>query len=100
MKWSWGHGGLACAALVAAGGHAAETAAPGAGQGPIAAPARSAPAQGRAFWAFQPVRRPPVPHVRAAGFTVHNPVDAFVLARLQDKALAPAPPASKEVLIR
>jgi hypothetical protein len=49
----------------------------------------------RAFWAFQPVRKPGVP---AAG--AGNPVDAFVLARLTEKGLKPNPLADRRTLIR
>src|SRR5262249_35428185 len=57
-------------------------------------------ARAREFWAFQLVKSPPVPQVQSAGFNVQNPEDAFVLARLQEKGLEPAPPASKAELIR
>ncbi len=57
-------------------------------------------AKAREFWAFKPVRRPPVPKVQSARFKVQNPVDAFVLARLQEKGFEPAPAASKAELIR
>ncbi len=57
----------------------------------------------REFWAFQRVKSPPIPIVQpgpASGFPMRNPVDAFVLARLQKNGLAPAPPAVKADLIR
>jgi hypothetical protein len=54
----------------------------------------------REFWAFQPVKLPRVPKAQSSRFTVQNAVDAFVLARLQDKGLEPAPPAAKPELIR
>jgi hypothetical protein len=50
-------------------------------------------------WAFQPVRNPKPPAVRNEGW-VKNPVDSFVLARLEAEHLAPSPEASKETLIR
>ena len=50
-------------------------------------------------WAFQPVKRPPVPEVRKRGW-VQSPVDAFVLARLEKERLAPAPPADRRSLLR
>jgi hypothetical protein len=53
----------------------------------------------RAHWAFQPVRRPDVPAVKDPGW-VANPVDAFILTRLEAKGLRPSPPASKRELIR
>ena len=49
----------------------------------------------RAFWAFQPVRKPGVPAVGSA-----NPVDAFVLAKLAETGLRPNPLADKRTLIR
>ena len=51
------------------------------------------------FWAFQPVRRPAVPRVRRSGW-VRSPIDAFVLAKLEAKNLAPAAAASRTALIR
>jgi len=53
----------------------------------------------RAHWAFQPVARPPVPAVKNAAW-VANPIDAFILAKLEAKGLQPNPPASKQELIR
>ncbi|MBW3625926.1 MAG: PSD1 and planctomycete cytochrome C domain-containing protein, partial [Armatimonadetes bacterium] len=50
-------------------------------------------------WAYRPVKRPPVPPVKSkAG--VRNPVDAFVLARLEKEKLSPSPEAEKAVLLR
>jgi hypothetical protein len=53
----------------------------------------------RAHWAFRPVRRLalPAPKEPAAGA---NPVDAFVLARLEAKGLHLGPPATRRELIR
>lgn len=53
----------------------------------------------RQFWAFKPVRRPDVPKVTDASW-LRNPLDAFVLARLEQAGLGPAPPASKTALLR
>ena len=50
-------------------------------------------------WAYiQPVR-PAIPPVRKKGW-VRNPIDAFVLARLEQEGLQPSPEASRETLIR
>jgi hypothetical protein len=56
-------------------------------------------AQDRAFWAFQPIKRSPVPAVKNAR-GVANPIDAFILAKLEAKGLTPAAPASKTALMR
>ena len=53
----------------------------------------------RAWWAFQPVVRPPLPAVRGTP-TMQNPIDAFLLAQLQAKGLSFNPPASRRELIR
>jgi hypothetical protein len=54
----------------------------------------------RKWWAFQPVRRPAPPKVSAANAVVHNPIDRFVLAKLEQNKLTPAPEADRRVLIR
>src|SRR5262249_54839122 len=54
----------------------------------------------RDFWAFQPPRRPSVPEVRGQKSEVRNPIDAFLLARLQAKGLSFSPEARKAVLLR
>jgi mono/diheme cytochrome c family protein len=53
----------------------------------------------QSFWCFQPVRRPAVPAVRHAD-RVRTPVDAFLLARLEEKGLSFAPDADRRTLIR
>jgi hypothetical protein len=44
-----------------------------------------------AHWAFITPTRPAAPAVKQAGW-VRNPIDAFVLAKLEEKGLRPAPP--------
>src|SRR5262249_1377231 len=53
----------------------------------------------RAFWSFQPVRRPPVPVVSDAGWS-RNEIDHFVFQKLQAEGLSPAPEADRLTLIR
>jgi Protein of unknown function (DUF1549)/Protein of unknown function (DUF1553) len=55
--------------------------------------------QQRRWWAFQKVAKPPVPATKDQAW-VHNDIDAFVLAKLEEKGLHPAPPADKITLIR
>ncbi|RMF41921.1 MAG: DUF1553 domain-containing protein [Planctomycetota bacterium] len=50
-------------------------------------------------WAFQPVQRHRLPQVRDVGW-LHSGIDAFILARLEQAGLRPAPQAQAEVLIR
>ena len=56
-------------------------------------------AMGSDHWAFRAVRRPAVPAVRN-GEWVRNPIDAFVLARLESEGLGPSPEADRNTLIR
>jgi hypothetical protein len=50
-------------------------------------------------WAFQPVKRPPLPAVKNRAW-LRNDLDAFVLARLEKERLAPAPEADRATLLR
>lgn len=54
---------------------------------------------GRDWWSLQPIRRPPVPKVKPAARAA-NPIDALVLARLEEHGLAMAPPADRRTLVR
>jgi len=56
-------------------------------------------AQSRDHWAFQPVTRPVPPAVQHRDW-VRSPIDAFILAWMEQAGLAPAPPASREAFIR
>ena len=51
------------------------------------------------FWAFQPPIKPPVPKVTDQAW-VSNPLDNFILAKLEEKQLKPAPAADRRTLIR
>jgi hypothetical protein len=53
----------------------------------------------RAYWAFQPVRRP-IPPTCGPNERARSPIDAFVVAKLRDRGLALAPEADKRTLIR
>ncbi len=54
---------------------------------------------GRKYWAFQPLKTSEPPKVKSADL-VRTPVDRFILAKLEQKGLAPNAPASRAVLIR
>ena len=53
----------------------------------------------RSFWSFQPVKDPAVPPVKNVQWA-SNPIDRFVLAKLEAKGLKPSSPASKTILLR
>jgi hypothetical protein len=54
----------------------------------------------RSYWAFQPVKPPPVPDVTDHRSRIAHPVDAFVLARLRERGLEMNPPATPRELVR
>ena len=53
----------------------------------------------RAFWSFQPVRKPAAPRVANEGW-VRNDIDRFILARLEKEGLKPVETADRRTLIR
>jgi len=58
-------------------------------------------AQYEGHWAYQPIKRLPVPSVSAlAQAPVRNPIDAFIQARLAKEGLQPSPEADRRTLIR
>ena len=55
--------------------------------------------QQRRWWAFQKLLKPPVPQPKNRTW-VKNDIDAFILAKLEEKNLTPAPPADRITMIR
>ena len=53
----------------------------------------------KSHWAFQSPKNSPLPTVKNSTW-VNNPIDLFILEKLEAKRLAPSQPASKEHLIR
>ncbi|MEI6871662.1 MAG: DUF1549 and DUF1553 domain-containing protein, partial [Verrucomicrobiota bacterium] len=62
-------------------------------------PSKVAAKDKKAHWAFQPVSRPTPPTVKNNAWVV-NSIDRFVLAKLEDKKMLPAPQANPETLLR
>ncbi len=56
-------------------------------------------AEGRKFWSFQPIKSPPAPAFHNQTWP-RNPIDNFILAKLEEKGLSPAGDAPKRTLIR
>jgi hypothetical protein len=52
------------------------------------------------WWSLQPLVRPAVPELRDTKAVIRNPIDAFVLAKLEEKGLTPSPPADARTLAR
>lgn len=53
----------------------------------------------REHWAFQPVKKPAVPEVKNKAW-VKTPIDAFILAKLEENGLQPNPAANPESFLR
>jgi len=51
------------------------------------------------WWAFEPLGNPRPPRIRQDDWSA-NPIDKFILARLRDNEMQPAPPADRVVLVR
>jgi hypothetical protein len=71
-------------------------------------PRKNAPAVGkmtgltekaRQHWAYQPVKNPVPPAVKDSAWC-RTPVDAFIMAKLEEKGMKPAPDTPKENLLR
>ncbi len=62
-------------------------------------PSKSTKKDKKAHWAFQPVQKQTPPAVKNAAWCV-NKLDNFVLAKLEEKQMLPAPQAEKETLLR
>lgn len=54
---------------------------------------------GRKWWAFQPVKELPAPVVKATHWP-RRKVDSYLLAKLEEKQLAPSPPADARTLVQ
>ncbi len=63
---------------------------------PARPPAASA---ARDQWSFRPVSRPGIPSVKHRDWC-RNPIDAFLVSRIESNGLEPAPPADRVTLIR
>ena len=55
--------------------------------------------QDRSYWAFQPMGRTLIPKIQPREWAA-NPIDHFILSRLEERGLWPNPTASKRELIR
>ena len=56
-------------------------------------------AAGRQFWSFRPVRDPSAPEGPGNAWA-RNPIDRFILARMAEAGLQPAPDADRRTLLR
>jgi len=56
-------------------------------------------AEWKKHWAFEPPRKQAPPATKNQEW-VRNPIDAFILSKLEQKGLSPAPPADRVALIR
>lgn len=56
-------------------------------------------AEWKKHWAFEPAQKRTPPETKNKEW-VQNPIDAFILSKLEQKGLSPAPPADRVTLIR
>ena len=68
-------------------------------QGPAWSVPQTSNPRGSSHWAFQSIQRPAAPAVRDRKWP-RNPVDSFILARLESEKIAPSPEAGKLTLLR
>ncbi len=61
--------------------------------------AANSAAEDKPLWSIQPISSPVPPKVKN-GTWVKNPIDAFILQKLESKNWVPAPPATKRELLR
>jgi Protein of unknown function (DUF1553)/Protein of unknown function (DUF1549)/Planctomycete cytochrome C len=60
---------------------------------------KMSPAEKKSHWSFQRVKQPEPPLVRERSW-VRNPIDAFILARLESEGISPSAEADRVTLIR
>ncbi|HEV3029108.1 MAG TPA: c-type cytochrome domain-containing protein, partial [Planctomycetota bacterium] len=65
------------------------------GSGPVASTAKPRPIP----WSFQPLRKPAVPP-ETDEWRLTNVIDRFILEKLREQGLQPAPPAGRDELLR
>ena len=63
------------------------------------APVQETAEAGKPAWPWIPLEKPAVPEVEQKSW-VKNPIDAFVLAKLEEKGMEPAPAVGKRQLLR
>lgn len=56
-------------------------------------------AEWQEHWAFRKIQKPATPTVQASAW-IKNPIDTFVLSKLEKQGISPAPEADKERLLR
>ena len=66
---------------------------------PVRAAGKQITPEMRKFWSFQPLKLPAIPQVKDSAWAKTD-IDRFVLAKMEEKGLKPAPHADKRTLIR
>jgi hypothetical protein len=51
-------------------------------------------------WAYIVPKRPAIPEIRNPQFAIRNPIDRFIVSRLEKEGVAPSPGADKRTLLR
>ncbi len=63
------------------------------------APTGMSLAEGKDFWSFKAIIKPELPRTNGSAW-IKSPIDAFILAELEDQGLEPSPAADRRTLIR
>ena len=54
--------------------------------------------EGRKFWSFQPLHKPALPEISNRKSQIANPIDRFIVAKLDEKGIVANPPADRRTL--
>ncbi len=76
-----------------------ETKGPGGPSNPGQAPDLVLTTAQKSFWSFRPIVKHALPKVKNSAWCI-SPIDRFILAKLEEKGLKPAPSADRRTLIR
>ncbi len=76
------------------------TAATGVAGEPETSPKASAVPAKRNLWSLAPLSRPPLPRVGASASALRTPIDAFIVAKIEEQGLKLAPEADRRTLLR
>jgi hypothetical protein len=72
------------------------------GQPEDAPPKSTGKPEDKPWWSLRPVIKPPLPQIHSAKHSAwpRNPIDRFILAKLLEKGMEPAPEADRRTLLR
>ncbi|MEQ1828392.1 MAG: PSD1 and planctomycete cytochrome C domain-containing protein [Pirellula sp.] len=66
---------------------------------PASGPSGMSVEEGRRFWSLRPISNPAIPQTQRTDWA-RSPIDGFVLSKLEDQNLSPAPEADRRSIVR